>query len=110
MPKVAKRIAANKEKIDQLTAPLRNRELWLELLKAVNDCLPREIGNEKDVAETTLRKQLHIESFVQKKVENVSEWHTALVDANKKEDFHEDDQEDGFDSSKHDLAVLVIVG
>ncbi|MCA9083880.1 MAG: type IV pilus assembly protein PilM [Planctomycetaceae bacterium] len=84
---------ANKAAIEELTAPLKKRELWMELLKAINVCLPQDVGNELDISDITLQKQLRIESFVQKKVENVSAWHEALVGANKAEDFHADDQE-----------------
>ena len=65
--------------------------LFPELLRRLN--LPQDVGNELDISDITLQKQLRIESFVQKKVENVSAWHEALVGANKAEDFHADDQE-----------------
>ena len=84
---------ANKKAIEDLTAPLQKRELWMELLKAVNDCLPRDEGDGLDVVDPQLQRQLRIQSFVQKKVENVSEWHEALLGANLKEEFHEDDAE-----------------
>lgn len=69
----------NKQQIDQLTAPLRKRELWMELIKAINDCLPRDVGDERDETDITLQKRIRIQSFVQKKVEDVAEWHTALL-------------------------------
>lgn len=69
----------NKTQIDQLTAPLRKRELWMELIKAINDCLPRDVGDERDETDITLQKQIRIQSFVQKKVEDVAEWHAALL-------------------------------
>ncbi|MCA9048461.1 MAG: hypothetical protein KDA89_07015, partial [Planctomycetaceae bacterium] len=83
----------NKKAIEELTAPLQKRELWMELLKAINECLPRDTGNDLDISDVTLQKQLRIESFVQKKVENVSAWHTALVEAKLDEEFHVDDRE-----------------
>ena len=83
----------NKAAIDELTAPLQKRELWMELIKAVHDALPRDVGNDKDITDPTLQQQLHIESFVQKKVADVADWHKALTEGGKKEDFHVDDQE-----------------
>ncbi|MEZ6121743.1 MAG: type IV pilus assembly protein PilM [Planctomycetaceae bacterium] len=85
---------ANIAKIDELTAPLQKRELWMEVIKAVNECLPRVEGNDNDETDVTLRKQLHIESFVQKKLADVGEWHTALSgDEQLKEMFSEADRE-----------------
>ena len=84
---------ANKKAIEDLTAPLQKRELWMELLKAVSDCLPRDEGDGLDIVDPQLQRQLRIKSFVQKKVENVSEWHEALIGANMKEEFHVDDSE-----------------
>jgi len=85
--------AANNAAIDELTAPLQKREVWLELIKSINDCLPRDVGNEKDETDPTLQKQLRIESFVQKRVADVGEWHTALTEGRMKEDFHTADRE-----------------
>lgn len=82
----------NKKNIEQLTAPLRKAELWMELIKAVNDCLPRDVGNELDSTDITKQKQLRIESFVQKKVEDVAEWHTALIEGGLKEEFAVEDR------------------
>ncbi len=83
----------NQEAIEQLTNPLRKRELWMELIKAVNDCLPRDSGKDLDETDITLQKRLRISSFVQKKVLDVGEWHTALVEGGKQEDFNGDDAE-----------------
>lgn len=86
---------ANISAIDELTAPLQKRELWMELIKSINDCLPRDVGDARDETDPTLKRQLHIESFTQKKVEDVAAWHTALSEAGLKEYFHVDDQETG---------------
>lgn len=83
---------ANKTKIDQLTAPLRKRELWMELIKAVNDCLPRATGEELDEADVSLQKNLRIQSFTQKKVTDVKEWWTKLVESGMDEEFEGTDK------------------
>lgn len=84
---------ANKKKIDELTAPLTKRELWLELIKAVNDCLPRDTGDDLDQTDITLQKKLRVENFVQKKVTDVGEWHKALVETHLKGTFTTEEAE-----------------
>lgn len=79
--------------IDELTAPLQKREMWMELIKAINDCLPRDEKNALDITDPTLQRQLRVESFVQKRVADVGEWHKALIEGNMTENFHKDDRE-----------------
>ena len=75
-------------KIGQLVAPLEKRVLWAELLKAVNECLPRDEGDAQDQADISLQKRIRIETVTTKKVEDVGAWHTAVADASGlKEDF-----------------------
>lgn len=83
----------NVKRIEELTAPLTKREMWLELLKAVNECLPRDTGNALDETDITLQKQLRIKSFTHKRVEDVAAWHKALVEGGKEEDFLAGDTE-----------------
>lgn len=75
------------QNIEQLAAPLKRRELWMELYKAVNLCLPQDEGNDLDQSDPELQKQIRVTDFVSKRVDDVSEWHTALVDSTLKEDF-----------------------
>lgn len=60
--------------IEKLTAPLQQKETWLELIKAIHDCLPRDVANAKDITDPTLQRVLRIESFTQKRVADVGEW------------------------------------
>ena len=78
--------------IDQLVAPLQKRSLWMELFKAVNECLPYDEGDALDQADITLQKKLRITSISAKKVEDVAAWHQKFVDAEKVEDFAELDR------------------
>lgn len=82
----------NKKKIDELTAPLQKREMWVELIKTVYECLPQDVGNAAEETDPSRQKRLRIESFVQKKVKDVADWHKALAEEDK-ERFHKDDQE-----------------
>ena len=78
--------------IDQLVAPLEKRSLWMELFKAVNECLPYDEGDALDQADITLQRKLRITSISAKKVEDVAAWHQKFVDASKVEDFAELDR------------------
>lgn len=82
----------NKEDIDKLTAPLQKRELWLELVRTIYECLPQEFGNAAEETDPSRQKRLRVESFVQKKVKDVSEWHKALCEGGLRESFHPEDQ------------------
>lgn len=74
------RLEDNKKKIAELTAPLEKRELWLELIKAVFECLPQDTGNAVEITDPGLQRRMRITSFVHKKVKDVSEWHAALIE------------------------------
>ena len=96
---------ANKKAILDLTAPLQKRELWMELMKTVNDCLPRDEEDALDIFDPQLQRQLRIQSFVQKKVENVSAWHEALLGANLSEEFHSDDAKTAPDGAGYIITL-----
>ena len=44
-----------------------NRELIPEVFRAINECLPREIGNQKDTKNLILRNRIHISYMVHKR-------------------------------------------
>jgi len=69
------------EKIDRLVAPLENRSIWMELFKAVNECMPRDEGVDLDVSDITLQNKVRIQSFTTMKVADVSDWHKKFADA-----------------------------
>lgn len=77
--------------IDQLAAPLKRRTLWMEVFKAVNECLPREDGDEN--ADPSLQKKIRIESMHSKRVKDVKDWHTAIVDGGRGIEFSPSDRE-----------------
>lgn len=80
------------EEISELVAPLEKRSLWMELFKAVSECLPDDEGDALDQSDITLQKRLRIASIAAKKVEDVSAWHKVFVDAKKEENFAKGDQ------------------
>lgn len=79
-------------KISQLVAPLEKRSLWMELFKAINECMPYEEGDALDQSDITLQRKLRISSVSAKKVEDVGAWHKKFLDAKKEEDFAEPDR------------------
>ena len=80
------------DNIGQLVAPLEKRSLWMELFKAVNECMPYDDGDALDESDITLQRKLRITSISAKKVEDVSAWHKKFVDAAKDEEFSEADR------------------
>jgi type IV pilus assembly protein PilM len=83
--------------IEQLAAPIERREIWMEVFKAVNECLPVDEGDALDQEDPTLQRKIRISEMVSKKVEDLSTWHTALVDGGKEEDFKGTDGENAPD-------------
>ena len=68
--------------------------MWLELFKAINVCLPRDEGEDLDEADLAQQKKIRIKSIATRKIANVKEWHTAIVEHPKhKEDFSDSDRE-----------------
>ncbi len=74
------------ERIDRLVAPLEKRAIWMELFKAVNECMPRDEGEQLDVSDITMQNRIRILSFTTMRVADVSDWHKKFADK-KAEDF-----------------------
>jgi len=70
---------------DKLVSTLPTRELWLEVYKAIDECLPRDIGKQIDVGEETPSKknQISLEGVVCKKYDDLSTWFST-IDPDKK--------------------------
>ncbi len=67
-----------------LLAPLKNRNRWLELLKSINECLPRNVGNQKDNTKISEKKVVKISAITAERVENVGKWYRSLQDRPKR--------------------------
>lgn len=63
---------------DKLVATLPTRELWMEVYKAIDECLPRDIGGQNDELEMQKRNQISLEGVVCKKMDDVATWFSAL--------------------------------
>jgi len=59
-----------------LVGNVEGRILWLELLKMVNECLPRDedAGEGQEKKDISLRQELHIDNIECQWFENLSEW------------------------------------
>ncbi len=80
------------DNIAQLVAPLEKRSIWMELFKAVNECLPVEEGDALDEADIMKQKRVRLTSITTRKVTDVAEWHKKFVDAGQTELFAVADQ------------------
>ncbi|MFM7834966.1 MAG: hypothetical protein ACKPJD_24480, partial [Planctomycetaceae bacterium] len=88
-------LASHKTTLDniaQLVAPLEKRSIWMELFKAVNECLPSEEGDALDEADIMKQKKIRLTSITTRKVTDVAEWHKKFVDAGQTELFAVPDQ------------------
>ena len=58
----------------KLVTNLDTREMWLEVYRAVSECLPRDVGDQQDSEDITLKNRLNIKSISAKKYADVSKW------------------------------------
>jgi type IV pilus assembly protein PilM len=63
-----------KEAGDKLVTALDTREMWLEVYRAINECLPRDVGNELDEPDITLKNRINLKSITAKKYADVAKW------------------------------------
>ena len=58
----------------KLVGMLDTRENWLEVYKAIDECLPRDIGKQKDETEITKMNRITIRGMQTKKYDDLSAW------------------------------------
>ncbi len=63
---------------EKLVTAIESREMWLEVYRAINECLPRDTGNEQDLDDIWLKNRVNIKSVTAKKYADVSKWITEL--------------------------------
>jgi type IV pilus assembly protein PilM len=68
------------ETAKHLVGNVDNRVLWLELLRAVSECLPKPDPPEKRPKDIHERKELHIQSLECQKVKNLATWYEGVKD------------------------------
>ncbi len=60
---------------DKLVTNLDVRELWLEVYRAINESLPRDVADQQDVEDVTLKNRVNVKSVSTKKYANVGKWY-----------------------------------
>lgn len=89
-----KNVAFRKD-LETLTAAGSGRTQWLEVFKAVNECLPRDKTFEEQEQEDPTRKnRIRILSITSKRYENLGDWYKGLDDG-KKTYMRSDDKKTG---------------
>lgn len=72
--------ARNKKIVEDemlLVTGLERREYWLEVYRAINECLPRDKGDSKDEKDITKRNRIKLTSIVAKKETDLGSWFAA---------------------------------
>src|SRR4029077_19447380 len=73
-----------KELADLMVAGTQ-RTPWLAVLKAINECLPRDISNEEvEQEDPTLKNRIRILSITARRYDDLGEWYKGLTDDKKK--------------------------
>lgn len=67
-----------REEGDKLVSGLETRELWLEVYRAVNECLPRDVADQNDETDITLKRRVNIKSITTKKYSDVAKWYEGV--------------------------------
>ncbi len=88
------RNASAKAAGDKLVATLPTRELWLEVYKAIDECLPRDIGTQLDESEIMKMHRISLEGVTCKKYDDLSTWYAGL-NPDRKTYMRKDDAETG---------------
>lgn len=63
---------------ENLVSFVDRRELWAEMYRAVNECLPRAVGDEKDEEDIQKIRRLNILSMTCKRQADLKQWFDAL--------------------------------
>ncbi|MBC7820323.1 MAG: pilus assembly protein PilM, partial [Planctomycetaceae bacterium] len=61
----------------KLVGSLQTREYWVEVYKAVDECLPRDVGNELDKTEIRKLKRISLRSITCKKHSDLAAWFSS---------------------------------
>lgn len=61
-----------------LVSNLDTREQWLEVYKAINQCLPRDLKDDKDETDPTKKNRIKLNAITCKKVTDFASWYDGL--------------------------------
>ena len=68
---------------ETLLAPLKQNHYWLELYRAIDECLPRDTGDALDNDDIELRNRINLTDISLKKYDDLSTWFTPLIEQQK---------------------------
>lgn len=74
-----------KKEGDELLGSPGERDHWLEVYKAINECLPRDVGDQQDVDDPTKKNSIRIYSITTKYYPDLSVWYGGLPEPAKQE-------------------------
>ncbi len=63
-----------KKQGETLVTDLDSRELWLDVYKAIDECLPRDIGVQLDEADIKKMNRISLRSITTKRYEDLGQW------------------------------------
>ncbi len=64
----------------KLVGSLQTREYWLEVYKAIDECLPRDVGKGLDETEIRKMNRISIRSITCKKYSDLGTWYTPITE------------------------------
>ncbi len=65
---------------ERLTRVLDNRELWMELLKAINECLPRDTGQAREETDPAKKNQIILKTISAQRYDDLdTEWFAHIA-------------------------------
>ena len=79
----------------KLVGTLQTRENWLEVYKAIDECLPRDVGKGLDKTEISKMQRISIRSITCKKHSDLATWFSSPAIAEVKSDMTEGDSMTG---------------
>ncbi len=68
---------------DKLYATIPTRELWMEVYKAIDECLPRDIGFQLEDTDIQKMNRISLRGVTCKKSDDLSTWYGALAEEKK---------------------------
>ncbi len=77
----------------KLVLPLRTREYWLELYRGLNECLPRDVGAQREEKNISKQNRIKITSIVAREVEDLkTAWYDSITESTKDAYMRDDDK------------------
>ena len=69
---------------DTLVGVEEDRVYWPELYKAINECLPRDVGDQEETDDPAKKKRVQINTIRVRFIPDLTEWYVGLSDDQKK--------------------------